>query len=284
MILWGVICALSLLAIAYVMRPLVAQREDASRASSSLGVYRSQLSEVDADLARGIISASEADAARLEIKRRILHAGQLSEVTQATRLPLPVMIAGGGLCLALSIGLYLHLGRPSLPGQPYSLRTEQTAVANAVTSELEAMIAKLQSHLDANPGDIEGLKAMGWAQMRVGAPDKAVAALRQAATLAPKDVQVLATYGELLVDIARGKVSDEASGLFERVLALDASDPRGRYYRALRQSQTGEETAALDGWIALINDSPKDAEWLPQVRAQAQALALKLKRDPKVVP
>ncbi len=284
MILWGAICALSLLAIAYVMRPLMAQNEDASRASSSLGVYKSQLGEVDADLARGIISVSEAEAARLEIKRRILNAGQPGTQTQAARLPLTVMMAGGLACLALSIGLYLHLGRPSLPGQPYSLRAEQAAVANSVTSQLQEMITKLQSHLDANPGDIEGLKAMGWAQMRAGAPDKAVAALRQAATLAPKDVQVLATYGELLVDIARGKVSDEASQIFDRVLMLDAADPRGRYYKALRQSQTGEEAAALEGWIGLIEDSPKDAEWLPQIRAQAQALALKLKRDPKSVP
>jgi len=284
MILWGAICALSLLAIAYVMRPLVAQNEDAAGASSSLGVYKSQLGEVDADLARGIISVSEAEAARLEIKRRILNAGQPGTQTRTARLPLTVMMAGGFVCLALSMGLYLLLGRPSLPSQPYSLRNEQAAVANSVTSQLQEMITKLQSHLDANPGDIESLRAMGWAQMRVGAPDKAVAALRQAATLAPKDVQVLATFGELLVDISRGKVSDEAYQIFERVLALDAADPRGRYYRALRQSQTGEEAAAVEGWIALIKDSAKDAEWLPQIRAQAQALALKLKRDPKSVP
>ena len=284
MILWGAICALSLLAIAYVMRPLLSAQDAASEAASSLSVYKSQLREVDADLARGLISAGEADSARLEIKRRILNAGSSEEPEGRSRLPLSVTLAGGLACFALSFGLYLHLGRPALPGQPYSLRAEQDAVTKAIGSELETMIAKLQAHLDANPDDIEGLKAMGWAQMRVGAPDKAVAALKQAADLAPKDVQVLAMYGELLVDVARGKVSDEASSLFDRVLALDASDPRGRYYRALRQSQTGQEAVALDAWIALIKDSPKDAEWLPQIREQARTLAVKLKRDPKSVP
>jgi hypothetical protein len=37
-------------------------------------------------------------------------------------------------------------------------------------------------------------------------------------------------------------------------------------------------------WIELIKDSPKDAEWLPQIRKQARDLALKLKIDPKTVP
>lgn len=284
MILWGAICALSLLAIAYVMRPLLSSQDASAAATSSLAVYKSQLREVEADLARGLISASEAEAARLEIKRRILNEEQTPQTVGRARLPLAVTLSGGLVCLVLSFAIYLHLGRPTLPGQPYSLRAEQDAVTQAVGSELESMIAKLQAHLDANPDDIEGLKAMGWAQMRVGAPEKAVAALKQAADRAPKDVQVLSMYGELLVDIARGKVSDEASGLFDRVLAIDASDPRGRYYKALRQSQTGQENEALDAWIALIKDSPKDAEWLPQIRTQARALAVKLKRDPESVP
>jgi len=284
MILWGAIAILSVLAIIYVMRPLVSAQGDVAESATSLSVYRSQLAEVDADLARGIISPSEADAARIEIKRRILGSGKMTDTAHDGRLPLPVSIAGAAVCLALAIGLYLHLGRPSLPGQPYTLKAEQEALSKAVVSEFDAMLAKLEAHLEANPDDVEALKAMGWAQMRAGKPEKAIPALRKAVGLAPKDGQQLALFGETLVEAAAGKVSDEAMDAFNRVLAIDAKDPRGRYYKGLRLSQSGEQKAALDLWILLIKDSPKDAEWLPQVRKQAQDLALKLKIDPKTVP
>ena len=284
MILWGAIAVLSVLAILYVMRPLLSAQEGAGEAATSLGVYKSQLAEVDADLARGLISAAEADAARLEIKRRILGSDKMVDAVAGDRLPLPATAAGALLCLAMSIGLYLHLGQPSLPGRPYTLAAEKAALSEAVDTEFDAMLAKLETHLKANPEDIDALKAMGWAQMRAGAPDKAIAALKKATQLAPQDLQVLALYGETLVEAARGKVSEEALAVFEQVLAADARDPRALYYKGLRLSQTGAQKQALDLWIALIKDSPKDAEWLPQIRKQAQDLALKLKIDPKTVP
>lgn len=284
MILWGAIAILSVLAILYVMRPLLSAQEGAGEAATSLGVYKSQLAEVDADLARGFISAAEADAARLEIKRRILGSDKVVDAVAGDRLPLPATAVGALLCLAMAIGLYLHLGQPSLPGRPYSVAAEKAALSQAVDTEFDAMLAKLEAHLKANPEDIDALKAMGWAQMRAGAPDKAIAALKKATQLAPQDLQVLALYGETLVEAARGKVSEEALAVFEQVLAADARDPRALYYKGLRLSQTGAQKEALDLWIGLIKDSPKDAEWLPQIRKQAQDLALKLKVDPKTVP
>jgi len=284
MILWGTIAILSVLAIVYVMWPLLSAQGGVSEDQTSLSVYRSQLAEVDADLARGIISPAEADAARIEIKRRILGSAKTRDDMREGRLPLPAMIVGGLVSLVLSIGLYLHLGSPSLPGKPYSLTAEQEALSKAVVSEFDAMMAKLESHLEANPDDVEGLKAMGWAQMRAGKPDKAIGALKRAVGLAPKDMQLQALFGETLVEAAGGKVSDEALKAFNRVLVANAKDPRALYYKGLRLSQTGEPKAALDLWIQLIKDSPKDAEWLPQIRKQAQDLALTLKVDPKTVP
>lgn len=284
MILWGAIAILSVLAIMYVMWPLLSAQGQAPEAQTSLSVYRSQLAEVDADLARGIISEAEADAARIEIKRRILGTQKASDAAHEGRLPLAFTVTGALVCLALSIGLYLDLGSPSLPGRPYSQKAEQEALSKAVVSEFDGMLAKLESHLEDNPDDVEALKAMGWAQMRAGKPDKAIAALKRAVGLAPKDMQLLALYGETLVEAASGKVGDEALDAFNRVLAMNAQEPRALYYKGLRLSQTGEPKAALDMWIELIKDSPKDAEWLPQIRKQARDLALKLKIDPKTVP
>ncbi len=56
-----------------VLLPLAGGRRAAQDGSShDLAVYRDQLSELDGDLARGLIQPAEAEQARAEIGRRIL--------------------------------------------------------------------------------------------------------------------------------------------------------------------------------------------------------------------
>lgn len=282
--IWLLIMALAALSTWFVLRPLMDATTGHDATSSSLEVYRSQLTEIDADLARGLISTAEADAARIEIKRRILNLEASSETGPARQVSRPIAIGGTLACVGLSIFLYAQLGRPSLPGHPYSLREEQAAVSDAATTELEAMVAKLTSHLATTPDDLQGWKALGWAHMRAGRAADGVAAFKRAAELSPKDASVLSMYGEALVEQQAGKVSPEALAVFEQVLSIEPADPRGRYYRGLQLMQAGKLREALDIWIAVIKDSPPDAEWLPSIREQARQLAVQLKLAPEAVP
>ncbi|HYU12500.1 MAG TPA: c-type cytochrome biogenesis protein CcmI, partial [Stellaceae bacterium] len=64
---------LTMLALAMLLVPLLLRRQrDASREAYNLAVYRDQLAEIDRDLARGLLNAEQAEAARAEIGRRIL--------------------------------------------------------------------------------------------------------------------------------------------------------------------------------------------------------------------
>src|SRR5205823_898566 len=64
---------LSALALAMLLAPLFYRRRGpASRDAYSLAVYRDQLAEIERDLARGVLAAEHAEAARAEIARRIL--------------------------------------------------------------------------------------------------------------------------------------------------------------------------------------------------------------------
>ncbi|MDY6861344.1 MAG: c-type cytochrome biogenesis protein CcmI, partial [Pseudomonadota bacterium] len=63
----------------HVRRPLphgVRKRVRAQNFTQSLVILKDQLSEIDTDQERNLISVTEADAARVEIKRRILAAGR----------------------------------------------------------------------------------------------------------------------------------------------------------------------------------------------------------------
>ncbi|MFN5124241.1 MAG: c-type cytochrome biogenesis protein CcmI, partial [Bradyrhizobium sp.] len=77
MTLWFVFALMTVAAIFAVLWPL-SRRGRADTGGSEVVVYRDQLAEIDRDMASGIIGAAEADAARIEISRRLLAAADQS--------------------------------------------------------------------------------------------------------------------------------------------------------------------------------------------------------------
>jgi len=92
-----------------------------TRFDGELAIYRDQLAEVERERAGGALSENEAAAARLEIERRILAADAAAKTTAA---PLDALhrVLPPALALAiplLALGLYLKVGHPGVPAQPF---------------------------------------------------------------------------------------------------------------------------------------------------------------------
>lgn len=71
MTFWIIAALMAAAAVAVLLRPLL--RRDAAvaaRADYDLAVYRDQLAELDRDRERGLVTAEEAEAARVEIADR----------------------------------------------------------------------------------------------------------------------------------------------------------------------------------------------------------------------
>src|ERR1700716_2712511 len=77
MTLWFVFALMTAAAIFAVLWPLGRGARPQSD-GSEVAVYRDQLSEIDRDVAAGLIGSSEAEAARVEIGRRLLAAADRS--------------------------------------------------------------------------------------------------------------------------------------------------------------------------------------------------------------
>ncbi len=75
--LWPVLGAMTLAALALLLFPLW-RRESGSigREAYDIVIYRDQLDEIERDLARGVVTIDEAEAARSEIARRLLAAAK----------------------------------------------------------------------------------------------------------------------------------------------------------------------------------------------------------------
>ena len=75
MTLWLLLAAITALALALMLRPLLwGRRSVTSREALETAIYRDRLSEVKRDLERGLLSPAEAEAAEAEISRRMLMA------------------------------------------------------------------------------------------------------------------------------------------------------------------------------------------------------------------
>src|SRR3990170_2769754 len=89
MLFWVIAAILTLGASLAVLLPLAGGSKNGSASSEhDLEVYRDQLSELDRDVARGLIQPAEAEEARAEIARRILRLDNSDPADKvATRLP-----------------------------------------------------------------------------------------------------------------------------------------------------------------------------------------------------
>ncbi len=118
MLLWIILTLMTAAAAVWLSAPLLRRRDARGAEASELEVYRDQLAEVEREQADGGIDAEQAEAAGLEIKRRLLGAAR-GQVSGAAALSLgerhfAVTTVVGSVVLG-SVILYSNSGRPDLP-------------------------------------------------------------------------------------------------------------------------------------------------------------------------
>jgi cytochrome c-type biogenesis protein CcmH len=265
MTLWFVFALMTVAAIFAVLWPL--SRSAAPKPGGSEAVvYKDQLAEIDRDVAAGQIGASEAQAARIEISRRLLAAvdGE-RELPARSNLKLrrsSAILALVGLPIA-AIAFYLPLGSPQLGDFPLAART-RAADAN---QPLENLVAQVEAHLEKNPADGRGWNVLAPVLVRLGRYDDAVRAFRNAITYNGDSAERRSDLGEALVGSAGGVVTADAKAEFERAVAQNADDPKANYFLGLAAEQDGRNTDAAAIWRGLLAKAPADAPWRPLVQA-----------------
>jgi len=265
MTLWFVFALMTAAAIFAVLWPL-GQGKSARNDASEATVYKDQLSEIDRDLAAGLIAAPEAEAARVEIGRRLLsavdhqRAPPTAASTKMRRLAAGIALVG---LPVLSVAFYLPLGSPRLGDFPLAERA-RTAAAN---QSLVTLVAQVEAHLEKNPTDGRGWNVLAPVLMRIGRYDDAVRAFRNSITYNGESADRRADLGEALTGAAGGVVTAEAKAEFEHAVALDAEEVKARYFLGLSSEQDGRRDEAAEIWRAMLEKAPADAPWRPLVQA-----------------
>src|SRR5260370_21671555 len=149
MSLWFVFALMTAAAIFAVLWPLGGAGRPQHEAGEG-AVYKDQLSEIDRDVAAGLIGRPEAEAARVEISRRLLAAAdnqrdppvasniglrRLAAVTALVGLPI------------VAVALYLPLGSPHPRDFPFA----QPIPEPHATQPLDNLVAQGRRHLAEKP-------------------------------------------------------------------------------------------------------------------------------------
>lgn len=267
MVLWIGFAVLTAVVVAILLRPLLAASVPSqSEAGANAAVYRDQLAEIETERARGLIGDAEAEAARIEIARRLLAAADAngSETPAAARRGTATiaMVVAAALPV-LAIVAYLAVGAPGQPGQPHAARAPASAPGTG--PGVEQLVTKVEERLRAVPEDGRGWDVIAPVYLRVGRYREAADAFARALRLVGENPDRLAGLAESEVLANDGVITEVARKTFERLRELVPDRMEPRFWLAVAAEQDGRFEVAAAAYASLLGEGDADVSWRPTV-------------------
>jgi cytochrome c-type biogenesis protein CcmH len=266
---------MTLVAVFAVLWPLSRARRSAAVASD-VEIYRAQLREIEGDRERGSIPAEEAEAARVEVARRLLAAAHREKESGAAGISRAVLgrrVVAVIAFIALPLfaaGVYGMLGRPGLPDLPLAARLD----AAPETQDIATLVSRVEAQLSHNPEDGRGWDVLAPIYLRMGRSQDSATAYANAIRLLGDSAEREAGRGEALATSAGGVVTAEAEKAFRAALKLDPKQVRARFFLARADEQAGKEAEAANTYRSLLANAPAGAPWRPLVSRALTETAL----------
>ncbi len=302
---WPLAIALAALVALLILLALLRRRRDhgGDEAESDIAIYRQQLAAVEQDVERGTISEEEAERLRVEISRRLLAADRaLAAASRGGMAPRGASLVAGGAALAVIIGggvfLYMRIGAPGYPDLPISKRIEMATEFKesrpgqaAVEAEIGAdgpftpppgadpkyleLMEKLRETVKSRPGELRGQQLLARNEAALGNFPAAWRAQQKVIALkgAESGADDYAELAELMILATRGYVSPEAEAALMQALQRNPEHGLALYYTGLMFAQNRREDLAFRIWSRLLENSPPDARWIPELRASLPEVA-----------
>ncbi|KAB2851273.1 MAG: c-type cytochrome biogenesis protein CcmI [Hyphomicrobiaceae bacterium] len=286
MLLWLLFALLTAAVIVVVAWPLARGEGGEPRApETDIAVYKDQIAEIARDKERGLISDTDAEAARAEVGRRLLRAADAASVSsakvaatdQAARRRGRLALAIAILIPLVAIGFYLPLGAPGLPGQPVASRPH----ANPRDASFGELIAKVEARLRDHPEDAQGWDVIAPVYLRLGRYDDAADAFRRAIALKGETEARLMGLADATVASNGGIVSEDARKLLDKVVALNRDHPGARFLLALGKEQDGRLADAAKDYREILASAPPEAPWRRVVADRLASVTGETKPDEK---
>ncbi len=281
------------LALAFVLVPIFRNRStndvndssSVSNEAANLAAFRLQRREVEADYARGLLTAAERDAALDELARRLASEVDVEskvpavESVPAKNAPKPAWMLGFGISLFVVVGASLgyvqwgdHNARnaagqmtagAAAPGGD-SAKNQDPAMSD---QQVLAMVDNLAKKMAEKPDDPRGWILLARSQNALGQYAAAATAFGRAAALLPNDAQLLADYADAQVMVQEGNFAGKPRELIDRALKADPNNMKALALAGTADMRAGNKPAAIKRWEKLQTLVPKDSDDFGQIAA-----------------
>lgn len=260
---WLAAAAMAGVALAFVLPGLLSRRagaDGARRAALNAGILRSQLADLDRELAQGLLGVEEHARAADDIRRRVLAESPRDDAPRAAPARWPAWLIAVGLP-ALAVAIYLGIGHPDALDAPElpALAAGGTPTRGAV----EAFVARLEAHVAAEPRDARAWALLGRSQLALDRFDASAAAFERAVALSPKvaaDPLVWCEYADAVGMAQGGVLAGKPRRLIERALAIKADHPRALEMAGSAEYEAANFAQALVFWERLLPQLPAGSE------------------------
>ncbi|MBI3523120.1 MAG: c-type cytochrome biogenesis protein CcmI [Betaproteobacteria bacterium] len=250
---------LALLALAWLLRPLLVSRtadSGASRQALNTTIYRDQLAELERDRAADSIAVADFEQARTELQRRMLQDAAVADETpaaSATLRPARSTALALVLLLPLSAGLlYAWLGNPAAM-RPVVAQRQVTA------AQIDEMVNKLAARLEKNPQDTQGWAMLGRSYKALGRYDEAEKAFARAGDAVNNDPALLTEYADLLA-ARTNSLEGKPMQLVQRALQLDPTNIMALALAGTAAYNRQDFPEATRYWEILLKKLPPESE------------------------
>lgn len=272
---WGVIALLLAGALLFVLPPLLrSSGRPLETGPSPLTVYREQRAQFDAELAQGVLTPEQHAKAVEELQDRVVdEVGELREptVTASSRpTPLASVLALALLVPAGALGVYALVGKPGAL-EPVARQAASGGAPHTMSREqMEAMVERLSEKLKKAPQDPDGWHMLARSYVSFGRLPEAAQAYERAASLAPKDPQLLADYADVLAMVNGRSLEGRPLELIDQALSVDPNHPKSLALAGTAAFNRGDFAKAVAVWTQLKATLPPDSE---QARSLSSSIA-----------
>ena len=294
MIVFWLVCAiLILIALAFVLPPLL-QREEKSNAAevkeANVAVYRDQLRELDGDLGNGIVSQEQYDQDREEIERHLLD--DISRGSDPTKNPKAKV---GTRNLAYFVGLslpliavlfYLPLANKNARTAAESPAESQSNVAPFANQSgemtpqvIEANVQKLAKRLEENPNDVQGWTMLARSYGQMQRYKDAADAYDHATALDGKNADLWADYAFAVAMVNGKEMRGKPTELINKALAIDPQNRNALMLAGNAAFAIKNYDEAIQYWEKLLKLLPPNSDEVAQPLNERIAEAKRLAKS-----
>jgi cytochrome c-type biogenesis protein CcmH len=288
MIIFWLVCAvLILIALAFVLPPLL-QRGDKSNAAevkeANVAVYRDQLRELEADLGNGIVSQEQYDQDREEIERRLLEdISRMPGAAKSSKSPLAARNLAYVVALALpvtAVVFYLQLAnqnaRTAAEAAPAIAPPFANQSGEMTPQAIEANVQALAKRLEENPNDAKGWTMLARSYSQMQRYKDAAEAYRHATALDSNNADLWADYAYAVAMINGKEMQGKPTEFINKALAIDPQNRSALILAGNAAFALKNYAQAIIYWEKLLKILPPNSEEVAQPLKERIAEAKRL--------